>query len=315
MATRDANRRQPGWLPSRDRPSAADRAEVGRGQTGWKRQSGTVRRFARRGPLGVAAIVVLLLMLLIAVAGPWTFTGDPEKIDALATFGHPTRHYPMGTDYLGRSVLARIAVGLRVSIALAAVSALFAAFVGALLGLIAGYYGRAIDDVIIRIADVFFGFPILLLALLVEMVTQPGLNGVVVTIVIATVPIFIRVARGPTLSVRSAEYVIAARVMGASSRRLILKHILPNVLTPLLVQLTFTLSFALIAEGALSFLGLGVQPPRPSLGSLLRDGQTYMQIAPWMMLFPGLTLAFAILAINLLGDELQTFTDPRLRSR
>jgi peptide/nickel transport system permease protein len=306
---------EPESISRRRALAAADRATIGRDETGWQRRTAIVKRFARRSPLGTTAIAVLIVMLLIAIVGPWTFTGDPEKIDALATFGGPNGKYLMGTDYLGRSVLARIAVGLRVSMALAAISALVAALVGALLGLIAGYFGGLVDDVIMRIADVFFGFPTLLLALLIEMITQPGVSSVILTILIATVPIFSRVARGPTLSVRSTEYVIAARVMGATSSRLIRKHILPNVLTPLLVQLTFTLSFALIAEGALSFLGLGVQPPRPSLGSLLRDGQTYMQIAPWMMLFPGLTLALAILAINLFGDELQTFTDPRLRNR
>jgi peptide/nickel transport system permease protein len=132
---------------------------------------------------------------------------------------------------------------------------------------------------------------------------------------VATIPVFVRVARGPTLSVRETEYTIAARVIGATNSRILFRYILPNVSTPLLVQLAFTLSGALIAEGALSFLGLGVQPPMPSLGSLLRDGKTYMEIAPWTMFFPGLALATAILAINLLGDELQSVTDPRLRKK
>ena len=144
---------------------------------------------------------------------------------------------------------------------------------------------------------------------------EPGITGVVITIVIATVPVFARVARGPTLSVRATEYTIAARVTGASPARILFRYVLPNISTPLLVQLAFTLSGALIAEGALSFLGLGVQPPNPSLGSLLRDGKTYMEIAPWMMIFPGVTLALLIFSVNLLADELQSFTDPRLRRK
>jgi peptide/nickel transport system permease protein len=271
--------------------------------------------FVRRTPLGALAALSLLLLIALALIGPLTFTGDPEEIDALATFAGPSREYPMGNDYLGRSEFARIAVGLRISLGLAAISAFLAGLLGALVGLSAGFFGGAVDEGAMRIADVFFAFPTLLLALLIAMVVEPGVSGIIITIVIATIPIFSRVARGPTLSVRMTEYVVAARVIGAPTSRLVLRHILPNVMAPLLVQMTFTLSFALIAEGALSFLGLGVQPPDPSLGSLLRDGQTYMQIAPWMMIFPGVTLAVAILAINLLGDELQIITDPNLGSR
>ena len=164
-----------------------------------------------------------------------------------------------------------------------------------------------------RLSDILFAFPIILLGLLIAMVLEPGVPGVVVTIVVATVPVFARVTRGPTLSIRATEYTIAARVTGASPLRILCRYVLPNVSTPLLVQCAFTLSGALVAEGALSFLGLGVQPPNPSLGSLLRDGKTYMEIAPWTMLFPSLALALAIFAVNLLADELQSFTDPRLR--
>jgi peptide/nickel transport system permease protein len=271
--------------------------------------------FVRRSPLGAACALFLLAALAISLIGPLVGTGDPLAMDPNAAFASPSRAYPMGTDYLGRSVLARLTWGLRISFALAAVSALLAATVGALLGLVAGYFGGVADEVIMRLADMLFAFPTLLLALLIVVALGPGVTSVMVTIVVVTIPIFGRVARGPTLSVRAAEYATAARVIGASSPRVLLRHILPNVLTPLLVQLAFSLSGALIAEGALSFLGLGVQPPRPSLGSLLRDGKTYMEIAPWTMLFPGLTLAVVILAVNLLGDELQAFTDPRLRRR
>jgi peptide/nickel transport system permease protein len=221
----------------------------------------------------------------------------------------------MGGDYLGRSVFARLVFALRISLALAATSALLAAVVGTTMGLMAGYFGGILDELVMRFTDVLFAFPTILLGLLVAMVLNPGVNSVIVTIVVATIPVFGRVARGPTLSVRETEYTIAARVIGATSPRILFRYILPNVSTPLLVQLAFTLSGALIAEGALSFLGLGVQPPMPSLGSLLRDGKTYMEIAPWTMFFPGVTLALAILAINLLGDEMQAFTDPRLRSK
>jgi ABC-type dipeptide/oligopeptide/nickel transport system permease subunit len=221
----------------------------------------------------------------------------------------------MGTDYLGRSTMARLAVGMRVSLLIALLAAGSAAAIGAAIGLVSGYAGGLTDEVIGRLADIVFAFPTMLLGLLIVMVMEPGIPALVVTILVITLPIFVRVARAPTLGLKTAEYVMAARVSGATTRRIIFRHILPNLTGPLLVQTTFSLSVALIAEGALSFLGLGVQPPQPSLGSLLRDGKTYMELAPWTMFFPALVLAGLILAINLLGDELQAIIDPRLRNR
>jgi len=287
-----------------------DAAILGRASRG---RTSPVRRFLTSSPLGAASALILLLAIGVALAGRYVGTGDPEAITATARFVSPSSDYPMGGDYLGRSVLARLVAGLRVSLALAALSALLAALFGTILGLIAGYFGGVLDEIVMRLSDLLFAFPIILLGLLTAMVLEPGIPGVVVTIVIATIPVFARVTRGPTLSVRATEYTIAARVIGATSLRILFRYVLPNVSTPLLVQSAFTLSGALVAEGALSFLGLGVQPPDPSLGSLLRDGKTYMEIAPWTMLFPGLTLALAIFAVNLLADELQAFTDPRLR--
>ena len=280
-----------------------------------RRRTTTLRRFAAGSPLGAISALLLLFAVVIALIGEYIGTGDPEAISALARFAEPSSDYLMGGDYIGRSVLARLVAGLRISLLLAAVSALLAAFLGTILGLIAGYFGGILDELIGRLSDILFAFPIILLGLLVAVVMEPGTPGVVVTIVIATVPVFARVARGPTLSVRATEYTIAARVIGASSPRILFRYVLPNISTPLLVQLAFTLSGALIAEGAISFLGLGVQPPDPSLGSLLRDGKTYMELAPWTMIFPGVTLALAIFAVNLLADELQSFTDPRLRRK
>jgi peptide/nickel transport system permease protein len=270
---------------------------------------------ARRSPLGAGAALFLLGLLAVAVVGPLLGVGDPLATSPLAMFAPPRPGLPLGGDYLGRDVLARLVEGLRVSFALAAASALLAATIGILLGLVAGYSGGGADEAVMRLTDLLFAFPTLLLALLIAMVMGPGIPGVLVTIVVATIPVFARVARGPTLSVRATEYALAARVAGAAPPRILVKHVLPNITSPLLVQLAFTLSGALVAESGLSFLGLGVQPPMPSLGSLLRDGRTYMELAPWMMLVPGLTLAATILAINLLGDELQGLLDPRLRQR
>jgi peptide/nickel transport system permease protein len=305
-AVRDASPVR-GSIPRGEPLAAADRRE--------RQHTSSLRRFVTGSPLGTVSALFLLFAIVVAFLGPYLGTGDPEAIHPTASFAGPTGEYPMGGDYLGRSVLSRLVSGLRISLALSASSALLAAALGTTLGLIAGYFGGVLDELVMRFTDVLFAFPVILLGLLATMVLQPGIPGVVVTIVIATIPIFCRVARGPTLSVRATEYTVSARVIGASPARILFRYILPNVSTPLLVQLAFTLSGALIAEGALSFLGLGVQPPTPSLGSLLRDGKTYMEVAPWTMLFPALTLAAAILAVNLLGDELQGFTDPRLRGR
>jgi peptide/nickel transport system permease protein len=274
-----------------------------------------LRNFVSASPLGFMMALILLVAIVFAIVGPFLGTGNPEAINPLAMFKPPSSDLLMGGDYLGRSVFSRLVYALRISLALAAVSALLAAVLGTTLGLIAGFFSGFLDEALMRLTDVLFAFPTILLGLLVAMVLNPGVNSVIVTIVVATIPVFVRVARGPTLSVRETEYTIAARVIGATNSRILFRYILPNVSTPLLVQLAFTLSGALIAEGALSFLGLGVQPPMPSLGSLLRDGKTYMEIAPWTMFFPGLALATAILAINLLGDELQSVTDPRLRKK
>lgn len=325
MATDDGVRTRDGvpvgseeeLIPSRplEQEPTVNRAPLAGEAMRQRRRSSSIRRFAVASPLGAVTALVLLVAVVVALIGPYVGTGDPEVVDATAMFASPSADSPMGTDYLGRSVLARLVFGLRISLALAAASALLAATVGTVLGLVSGYFGGKLDELLMRFTDILFAFPTILLGLLVAMVLNPGLGSVMVTIVVATIPIFGRVARGPTLSVREAEYTIAARVMGATSPRILFRCVLPNVSTPLLVQLAFTLSGALIAEGALSFLGLGVQPPMPSLGSLLRDGKTYMEIAPWTMLFPAITLAVAILAINLLGDELQAFTDPRLRGK
>jgi peptide/nickel transport system permease protein len=305
-AVRDASPMR-GSIPRGEPLAAADRRE--------RQHTSSLRRFVTGSPLGTVSALFLLFAIVVAFLGPYLGTGDPEAIHPTASFAGPTGEYPMGGDYLGRSVLSRLVSGLRISLALSASSALLAAALGTTLGLIAGYFGGVLDELVMRFTDVLFAFPVILLGLLATMVLQPGIPGVVVTIVIATIPIFCRVARGPTLSVRATEYTVSARVIGASPARILFRYILPNVSTPLLVQLAFTLSAALIAEGALSFLGLGVQPPTPSLGSLLRDGKTYMEVAPWTMFFPALALAAAILAVNLLGDELQGFTDPRLRGR
>ena len=255
----------------------------------------------------------LLGAVLVALIGPTLGTGDPIAINADATFGSPSVEFPLGNDHLGRSVLARLVSALRISLLLATMSGLLAAVAGTIVGVTVGYYGGLLDELVMRLVDMLFAFPWLLMAILVMAALGTGAQSVVVAIVIVMFPSFSRIVRGPTLSVREREYVTAALVVGASPVRIIFRHLVPNVFAPILIQLSYTISVALILEGSLSFLGLGVQPPTATLGSLMRDGKIYMERAPWTVLFAGSTLALAIIAINIIGDWIRDYLDPKLR--
>jgi ABC-type dipeptide/oligopeptide/nickel transport system permease subunit len=187
--------------------------------------------------------------------------------------------------------------------------------VGGSLGMIAGVAGGRIDNLIMRLMDILFAFPALVLAILIAAVLGPSLTNAMIAIGIVIIPIFARTARAPVLSVMEKEFMVAARVAGVSSTRLVLRHVLPNSVTPLVVQATISFSAAILDEAALSFLGLGAQPPTPSWGKMLSDARNYITLAPWMAIFPGLAIVIAVLAINLLGDGLRDFLDPRTRKR
>ena len=284
--------------------------------------SGAVDKFNRllqllkRGPTAwVPAICLIFLIGAFAIAwiGPSLGTGDPEAMYPTFAFTSPSAQYPMGNDYLGRSVLARVVFALRVSLVLSAVSAMLAALAGTFIGITVGYLKGWTDEIVMRFMDILFAFPSILVAILIATILGPGLYSVVVIIFVISLPSFTRMVRGPTLSVCETEYVTAAQSIGAARPRIVLRHVLPNVMAPILVQFSYALSVALIIEGSLSFLGLGVQPPRPSLGSLLLDGKKYMELAPWMVLFPGVVLALAVVSINVFGDWLRDYFDPRLR--
>ena len=270
----------------------------------------------RRGPTTWVPSVCLLFLLgafSIAWIGPFLGTGDPEAMYPASAFSSPSVQYPLGNDYLGRSVLARVVFALRVSLVLSAVSAMLAALAGTFTGITVGYLKGWADEIVMRFMDIMFAFPSILVAILIATILGPGLYSVVVIIFVISLPSFTRMVRGPTLSVCETEYVTAAKSIGAARPRIVFRHVLPNVMAPILVQFSYALSVALIIEGSLSFLGLGVQPPQPSLGSLLLDGKKYMELAPWMVLFPGVILALAVVSINVFGDWLRDYFDPRLR--
>ena len=256
---------------------------------------------------------MLLLVVLAAAAGPWIVPYAANDIDLGRALQAPSWAHVFGTDDLGRDIYSRVVLAAGVSVQVSVVSVSIAFAAGVLLGLIAGYFGGWIDTIVMRIVDVMFAFPVLLLALAIVAILGPGLTTAMIAIGVVYVPIFARVARASTLSVREEPFVRAAQGMGAGSRWIILRHILPNVAAPLIVQTSLSLAFAILSEAALSFLGLGVQPPNPSWGRMLFDARGYLDQAWWMAVFPGLAVFVTVLAFNLLGDTLRDVLDPSRR--
>jgi peptide/nickel transport system permease protein len=279
-----------------------------------KRATRATLRFFHADPLGLLGAVLMLVFLVLGTFGPYLPLGDSEAIGAGPRLGAPSAKFPMGTDELGRDYLPRVVQGIGATFLLSSIAVLITAVIGTLLGMTAGYLGGYTDSAIARLSDVLFAFPALLFGLLTAAVLGPGDVAAMVVITTATLPLFIRVIRAVSLSIARREFVIAAVVCGASTWRILLVHILPNVLGAAVVQLTYALSIGMLIESGLSFLGLGVQPPRASLGSLLQLGSVYLTVAPTLVLIPGLVLALAIMSVNLLGDAIRDSLEP-LRGR
>ena len=268
-----------------------------------------VRRFLHR-PLALGALVTLALIALLALfAG--VLTGDPGTNDFGAVLQPPSGAHPFGTDDLGRDVLARVAYGARVSMEAGVLAAALALAIGVPLGLVACYYRGWVDLVISRVTDLMLAFPFLILAVGLAAILGPSLRNVVIALGVTRIPGFIRVTRGEVLGLREQDYVSGAIADGASDARILRRYILPNALSPLIVQATVTIPEAIIGEAILSFLGLGVQPPTPSWGTMLSSAQAFLSQAPYLALFPGLAIVLATLSFNLLGDGLRDVLDPK----
>lgn len=260
-------------------------------------------------------LIIVLLVIFLAVTAPLVSPYDPNEQDLTAILAKPTFAHPLGTDNIGRDVLSRIVHGTRVAVQAGLISVGFAVVVGSAMGLLAGYWRGWVDDLMMRIADALWSFPSLVLALAIAAALGPGLGNAMIAIGIVFTPIFARLVRGSTLSVREREFVTAARVLGASDARIMARHVFPNVVAPIVVQASLMIAGAIITEASLSFLGLGIQPPAPSWGSMLRSAYQFMQVAPWLSFFPGAAIFITVLGINLLGDGLRRALDPRLRGR
>lgn len=264
--------------------------------------------------LALAAMVVLGLMVLAALVGTLVAPYGVNEVIIEDRLQPPSLAHPFGTDDLGRDVFSRVLLGARASLVVGAVAVGISLAAGTLFGLIAGYYGGRIDSLIMRAMDVLFAFPAILMAIAVLAILGPGLVNAMIAIGIVYIPIFARITRGSVLSVREQVYVRAARSIGAGDVRLIGLHVLPNVAAPIIVQTTISLAFAILSEAALSFLGLGVQPPAASWGRMLAEGRGFIQQAWWMAVFPGLAIFAVVLSFNLIGDALRDVLDPRQRS-
>ena len=267
-----------------------------------------------RNRSGAAGLILIVLFLAAALAGALGLTPyPPNEQHAKDRMQPPSRQYIFGTDEFGRDVYSRLIRGATNSLSIAFVSVALASVIGSTLGTLAGYFGGRVDNTIMRIMDLFFAFPAILLALAIIAALGPGFRNTILAISIVYMPIFARVARGPVLTVRATEYVTAARCVGARDGRILGRHVLPNIAPPLIVQVSLALSWAILTEAGLSFLGLGIQPPEPSWGSMLSEARSLLELAPWLAIFPGLAIMFCVLGFNLLGDGLRDVLDPRMR--
>ncbi|HWU36652.1 MAG TPA: ABC transporter permease [Candidatus Acidoferrum sp.] len=278
-------------------------APITRLQRAWRR--------ALRRPPAFVGVVVVLLFVGMAVGAPWIATTDPLRTNWSQIRKAPTLTHLFGTDDLGRDVFSRVVWGARISMQAGVFSILLAIAFGVPIGLVAGYYRRGIDQVIMRLTDAWLSFPFLILAIGLVTILGTSLTNATVAIGLAATPTYIRLTRGLVLSTKEEDYVQSARALGGGDVRMMIRHILPNIFSALLVQATVSIPGAIIAEAILSFLGLGVQPPSPSWGTMLNTAQQFLETAPWMAWWPGLAIFSLALSFNLAGDGLRDFLDPK----
>jgi peptide/nickel transport system permease protein len=272
-------------------------------------------RSFKRHKLGIVGSLLVLLLIFIALFGRFISPYDPLEMHSKDSLTAPCAKYWLGTDRFGRDQLSRLIQGTQISMTVSFGSILLAAFVGIVIGLISGYYGGYVDGVIMRLIDIIFAFPMLLLALVLVAILGPSLRNVLIAIGFVQHAHFARIVRGSVLSVKEKEFVEGIRSVGARGMTIIFRFILPNVLSPVIVQATWGLSIAIMLEAALSFLGLGTQPPMPSWGLMLNESRRFMELAPWLTIFPGLSIMLSVLGFNLMGDALRDALDPRLSQR
>lgn len=272
----------------------------------------TLRRFPAITYIG---LVLAVAAILIGIVGPSIAPYPIEKMHVDAILQGPSQQHFLGTDRLGRDVFSRLLAGSRVSISVGLLATLLAGVIGIALGLVAGFYGKWVDEVVMRVMDMLMAFPYIVLAMALVAVIGPGLSNIVLVIGIVRLPQFARLTRGAVLAVKELEFITAARSVGATSFRVVLRHVFPNVLAPIFVISSLSIATAINTEAALSFLGLGITPPMSSWGTMLADGRSNLRDAWWVATFPGIVISLASLGFNLLGDAVQDLLDPRIAKR
>ncbi len=267
----------------------------------------------RQARLAWVGLVIIALFAIMALFAPVLAPYDPNKQSLTQLLQPPSLQHWLGTDELGRDILSRILYGARVSLSVGVISVGIALVIGVVLGLVSGYFSGWTDTVIGRGTDALLAFPALVLALAITSALGPSLTNAMIAIGVVGIPIYVRLTRGQVLTLKEREFVEGARVAGASSPRIIFRHILPNVTSPIIVQASLGVAFAVLAEAGLSFLGLGVQPPTASWGSMINTGKNYLEMDPWVAIVPGIAIFLTVLGFNFLGDGIRDALDPRLK--
>lgn len=268
-----------------------------------------------KSPVVTVAFLVTVGLCAVALLAPILSPKDPLRMNFRAQLSPPSRAYLLGADSFGRDVLSRLIHGARISMGISLAAVLSAVGIGVPLGCVAGYVGGLADEVLMNVADGLLSLPPLVIAVALVGILGPNMRNVVLALTVVYAPRFARLSRATVLSLRDQDFVQAVRALGAGDRRILIRHLVPNAMAPLLVLTTVTFGQALIAESGLSFLGLGAQPPTPTWGSMLSESRNFIQQAPWLPIFPGLVIMLAVLALNVLGDGVRDAMDPKLRGR
>ena len=264
--------------------------------------------------LSLTGLILICALLILAIVGPSIAPYGPYKTDPINKLEAPNRTHIFGTDHLGRDILTRVLHGARISVTIAVIILVVSGSIGTLIGIVAGYFGGGIDNVLMRITDIFLAFPRLILAMAVAAALGRSLNNVVLAVAFTTWTIFARLARGQAMAVKEEDYIEAARASGATNRRILLVHVLPLCISPVIIQGTISMGGIILVVAGLGFIGFGAQPPTPEWGVMVSDGRNYLPTGWWACVFPGLAIMFTVLGFNLLGDGVRDILDPRMRS-
>jgi peptide/nickel transport system permease protein len=271
------------------------------------------KRFVSESPLNVLSLVIITVFLILCVGGNVLAPYHPNETNASDRLLAPSWEHPFGTDEIGRDILSRVMSGARYSLGIAVLILVIAIPVGTLVGVVAGYAGGLVDELLMRLTDIFLAFPAIILAMAIAAALGPNLRNTVIALTAVYWPWYARLVRGQILQIKEQDYVEAGRALGASTPRLVLRHILPNSVAPIIIQGTIDVGFAVLATSSLSFIGLGAQPPTPEWGTMITGSRDFFRVAWWYFTFPGIALMLTVVGFNLLGDGLRDYLDPRTR--